>query len=250
MGAQAVSEAEPTLRRPVSAYQFKPSPMSSHGRILEFFEDRARTLRVLDVGTAAGYLGEALGRLGFHDVHGIECDASLAAEAQGFYQSLVVGDVESADLPWPEGSFDAMICADLLEHLRDPAAALGRLCRLLVPGGWMVVSLPNVAHWSVRLSLLCGRFDYGPRGLLDQTHLRFFTRRTARALVRGAGLSLRREAVTPLPFSTWREGSRWRRVWEGLERLDWYLARLRPTLCAYQIVLFSQRDEVQRANSI
>ena len=150
---------------------------------------------------------------------------------------MVHADVESAELPWPPGAFDAIICADVLEHLRDPCGALRRLRSLLAPAGWMIVSVPNVAHWSVRLRLLAGRFDYQPSGVLDEGHLRFFTRGTARQLMSQAGLTVEWEAVTPLPIAHWINGSPWSPLLRAVEYLDWTLARMRPGLFAYQLVL-------------
>ena len=83
-----------------------------------------------------------------------------------------------------------IVAADVLEHLKDPAGTLGRLRPFLALGGYFVISLPNVAHADVRLALLQGRFAYGHLGLLDRTHLRFFTRESVDALLAEAGLSV------------------------------------------------------------
>jgi 2-polyprenyl-3-methyl-5-hydroxy-6-metoxy-1,4-benzoquinol methylase len=205
--------------------------------IAAFMERLPRQTRVLDIGTATGYLGEALRRLGFTRLTGLESDEGAAGSARQFYDAVVQADVESAALPWAPGAFDVIICADVLEHLRDPQAVLRRLKSFLASDGWMIVSVPNVAHWSVRLSLLAGRFDYRPSGILDETHLRFFTRRSIRGLMRQAGMSIGWEAVTPLPIAHWIDGSPWRRPLRVVEYLDWTLARLWPGLFAYQLVV-------------
>jgi 2-polyprenyl-3-methyl-5-hydroxy-6-metoxy-1,4-benzoquinol methylase len=90
---------------------------------------------------------------------------------------------ETERLPWPERSFDVILAADVVEHLRDPARALGLLRRYLQPEGRAIVSVPNVAHLSVRIPLLFGQFRYGESGILDETHLHLFTFRTASELV-------------------------------------------------------------------
>ena len=228
------------LRHAPTPYALKAGILSSHGRILQFLGRGPREWRILDVGTATGYLGSELQQLGFRHVNGIEVSADWAAQAKPFYQTIAVCDVEKAVFPWEEGLFDVVICADVLEHLRDPAASLKKLSRLVSPTGWMLVSLPNIAHWSMRLSLLIGRFQYTPCGLLDQSHLRFFTRATARHLLCETGLSIVREEVIPLPIALWCKDSAWAALWRTIERADWLLARIRPPLCAYQFLFFAR----------
>jgi 2-polyprenyl-3-methyl-5-hydroxy-6-metoxy-1,4-benzoquinol methylase len=96
-------------------------------------------------------------------------------------------------------TFDVVVCADVLEHLEEPAAVLARVRSWISPGGALFVSLPNVANVAVRLALLAGRFEYAEAGILDRTHLRFFTRRSARRLVEEAGFRIRRLRPTPIP---------------------------------------------------
>lgn len=145
--------------------------------------------RVLDVGCSTGYLSRLLSHRG-NVVSGIEVDPAAAAMASPQLAEVVVGDVETMDVAghFPAASFDVIVFADVLEHLRDPIAALRKALPLLTPDGSIVVSLPNIAHGAVRLSLLEGRFEYRPLGLLDDTHLRFFTRSSVDDLLRGAGL--------------------------------------------------------------
>ena len=226
-------------------YAWKASPFSSHGRILAQLLRLPRDRRILDVGAATGYLGSALRQAGFHSVSGIEMNPEWAREAKPFYQSLEVCDLERDPLPWEEGSFDVLICADVLEHLKDPAGVLRRLQGLLAAGGMGLVSLPNVAHWSVRLSLLFGRFSYEPAGILDKSHLRFFTRSTACALLRQAGLRIQSIAPIPLPVDRWQGNPFGRRLTKLFERFDYGMGRLLPGLFAFQI-LFTARAEQSR----
>ncbi len=160
---------------------------NSHSQILDLVGGN-RT--VLDVGCATGYLAQALNLQGC-TVSGIEYDAEAAEEARPHLDHLVVGDVTTMDLAAEFGDrrYDVIVFGDLLEHLADPAPALARLTSLLAPGGSVVVSMPNVAHGSVRLALLQGRWDYQTLGLLDRTHIQFFTRRTLLDLLHGAGLT-------------------------------------------------------------
>lgn len=182
-------------------YSFKPGPFSSHGRILRLAEMWPRGFRILEIGTASGYLGRELRRRGFIEVVGLDADPSFAETATPHYRDYFVIDLEQSSLPDRLKDFDVLICADVLEHLRDPQATLRALTRRVKPGGRIVVSVPNVANWTLRLSLLAGRFTYRDRGLLDRGHLRFFTYRTARELLEGAGCVIERCEPTTIPFT-------------------------------------------------
>ena len=170
----------------------------SHRLILAAIPDGAR---VLDVGCAGGYLARALAQRGISTV-GIEPDPTMAAEAEEHCERVYRATVEEAQtLPELQAErFDVVIYGDVLEHLVDPLGALRWARGLLTDSGLIVVSIPNVAHWSVRWSLATGRFDYTDYGLLDRTHLRFFTRRTAHELVHDAGLEVIHEDFTPAPL--------------------------------------------------
>lgn len=147
------------------------------------------TKRVLDVGCATGYLAEALVERGC-TVSGVESDAASAEEARPHLERLVIGDIETIDLAGAFGDdrFDVIVFGDVLEHLREPLAVLRRARALLADRGSVVASIPNVAHGSVRLALMAGRFDYQVLGLLDSTHLRFFTRSSIEDMFREAGM--------------------------------------------------------------
>ncbi|HET8578720.1 MAG TPA: class I SAM-dependent methyltransferase [Methylomirabilota bacterium] len=178
-------------------YQLKGDPYSSHTLILSRLgEGRGR--RALDVGAADGFLSELLTRQGWR-VTALERDPEQAARAEGRCEEIVVADLDQA-APKLSGTFDAIVYGDVLEHLTEPLAVLLAINRTLSAEGTVIVSVPNVAHLWVRLCLLAGRFDYGDRGILDRTHLRFFTRRTFLALLRDADLTVDELAVTPVPL--------------------------------------------------
>jgi 2-polyprenyl-3-methyl-5-hydroxy-6-metoxy-1,4-benzoquinol methylase len=147
--------------------------------------------RVLELGPATGYMSRAFAAAG-STVVGIEIDPAMAERANEFCERVVVGDLDTLDLAaeFGEDRFDAIVAADVLEHLKDPLETLNRLRPLLKPEGFFVISVPNVAHGSVRLALLSGDFKYGDIGLLDSTHLRFFTRETLEQLLDDAELGL------------------------------------------------------------
>jgi SAM-dependent methyltransferase len=141
--------------------------------------------RVLDLGCATGTTGAALKARQPAHVTGIELDETYAAEARTRLDQVITADVEQAE---PAGTFDALIAADVLEHLKDPWTALRRYAAQLEPHGTAVISLPNVGHWSTYAYLVRGSWPRKPEGIFDATHLRWFTLRDARELLLQAGL--------------------------------------------------------------
>ena len=162
----------------------------AHARpeILALIPQTARA--VLDVGCGAGRLGEALKARQQAEVCGIELNEAAAAAARTRLDRVFVGDVETLDLPFSLACFDAIVCGDILEHLREPDRLLRLAKEWLKPDGTLVASIPNVRHHSVVRSLLEGNWTYEPAGLLDRTHLRFFTRREIEKLFFRAGFAI------------------------------------------------------------
>src|SRR4051794_23499635 len=143
--------------------------------------------RVLDLGCASGATGAALKARQATEVVGIELEPDYAREAARVLDHVIVADAEQP--PGDLGRFDALIAADILEHLPDPWSALRAYADLLEPGGTAVVSLPNVGHWSTYAHLARGTWPRRPEGIFDATHLRWFTLRDARELLTQAGLT-------------------------------------------------------------
>ena len=156
---------------------------------------------VLDVGCATGYLAKTL-RAFQNTVTGVEYDREAAERARAFAERVVVADLDHVDLRQAlDGqTFDVIVFGDVLEHLRDPLPPLRQARSLLAPGGYVVISIPNVAHGDVRMSLLLGRFPYRNLGLLDSTHLRFFTRANLRELLEDAGFAAIEVRTTTAPL--------------------------------------------------
>jgi 2-polyprenyl-3-methyl-5-hydroxy-6-metoxy-1,4-benzoquinol methylase len=144
--------------------------------------------KVLELGAAAGHITRALAEQGCR-VTAIEYDPGAAGDLKEIADEVIVGDLNDPHVFSELSSeFDVVLAGDVLEHLLFPQQVLSRAAQLLVHGGRVVVSVPNVGHVDVRLSLLQGRFDYQTLGLLDDTHIRFFTLKTIKDLVKKSGL--------------------------------------------------------------
>ena len=152
----------------------------------------AEARRVLDVGCGGGALGALLKQRDGVEVWGIEADPEAAERARARLDRVIAADLDAIEaLPPGTGSFDCIICADVLEHLMDPERTLDALLRSLAPGGTLVASIPNIRHQEIVLDLLVhGRWRYQPSGILDATHLRFFTATEIDALVGRLGLTI------------------------------------------------------------
>ncbi len=168
-------------------------------KVLELIKN---SCSVLEIGCHTGYLGEVLRKRG-NKVWGVEINSEAAQRAEPFYEKIIVGDIED-DETWDKlpQKFDVILFLDVLEHLIDPWEILIKSKKFLKPEGFILVTLPNIAFYSIRRALLFGRFDYQDAGILDKTHLRFFTFHSAQELIRDCGYSIKDYYVTlsELPF--------------------------------------------------
>ncbi len=166
--------------------------------------------RVLELGCATGYLSRYLKEERGCRVVGVELDEAAAERARAHCERVVVGDLDQLDLAalLDEGAFDVILAGDVLEHLKSPGRVLASARRLLAPGGRFVATIPNVAHGDLRLALLAGRFTYQRLGLLDETHLRFFTHAGVLALFEEAGYAVHRLGRIRAPLFTTELGVR------------------------------------------
>jgi 2-polyprenyl-3-methyl-5-hydroxy-6-metoxy-1,4-benzoquinol methylase len=212
----------------------------SRYRLAQLTGERAA---ILDVGCAVGYIGEFLRRNPPQRwLAGIELDAGAAERARPHYDQLIVGSIEEQDA-WDrlERKVDAMIFGDVLEHTADPVRVLQMAKSHLTDEGIVIVSMPNVAHFKVRLRLLIGRFEYEEWGIMDRTHLRFFTRQTAQTMLRESGFEvLHSEAIRG--FSPVTGGSVVKRLGRAARtRVRNLLVKLWPTMFAKQFILVGMR---------
>ncbi|RLS54825.1 MAG: glycosyltransferase [Planctomycetota bacterium] len=185
---------------------------------VEYFEfDRPDVLalvplhsrRILDVGCGGGRLGLAIKNRQSAHVTGIELQPLAAQRARLNLDVVEQQNIESDPLAFATGTFDCVICADVLEHMTDPGFVLRKLHHWLTENGSLVVSLPNVRHHSVVSSLLAGNWTYEPAGLLDADHLRFFTRREIEKLLFRIGFEIRELSMVPGEgFEAWQQAGR------------------------------------------
>jgi 2-polyprenyl-3-methyl-5-hydroxy-6-metoxy-1,4-benzoquinol methylase len=218
--------ADPRVR-----YQFKHSPYSSHRQILAAIEPGSR---VLDLGCSQGLLAEHLSAVKAR-VTGVDVQpaSSVSTRMERYHQH----DLE-LPLDLPEGrSFDYVVVADVIEHVRRRTELLRSARRHLTSHGRLIISTGNIAIWFYRLSLLAGRFEYGPRGILDETHVHLFTRATFRREVERGGFRVVRERVTALPFELVFESTGQSRLIRGLSAAYHKLAQVWPEMFAYQFIL-------------
>ncbi|WP_327355684.1 bifunctional glycosyltransferase/class I SAM-dependent methyltransferase [Streptomyces sp. NBC_01304] len=218
----------PWIPKPAE-YAFKEGDGSSHAVILE----QMRKLppgRVLDLGCSGGLFAERLEALG-HKVTGVDY-----IEVPGVREKcsrFVLANLE-AGLPDEIGDeFDYVVAGDVIEHLSRPEQLLAQVAEVLRPDGQVLLSVPNFSHWYSRLRVAAGAFDYDRRGILDETHLRFFTRGSLRRTVKAAGYDLIALTSTGAPFWSVLGGGIVARTLGAASRL---LTRIRPTLFGYQYV--------------
>ncbi len=185
------------------SYELKDDADTSHGRVEAWMALRSPS-RVLDLGCSDGVVGARLVAQG-HQVVGVDL-----VEHKGVRERLT--DFHEADLeagiPDAVGDgFDVVLAADVLEHVRNPEAVLDAIRERLRPGGRLITSIPNFGHWYPRTRVAFGRFDYDARGILDQGHLRFFTKRSFARLVEKAGWTIARTEAIGLPLGVVERGS-------------------------------------------
>lgn len=213
---------------PATRYPFKASPYSSHALLLAELPARGEGRRVLDVGCGYGHLGEILAERGF-DVTGVD----MASVEHSPVIQFVAADLDRG-LPAVEGTFDFILCADVLEHLRDPLHMLRECSRRLARGGVVIASLPNSGHAYFRLQVMLGRFPQQDRGLFDRTHLRFYTWRGWVDLFGQAGFRIETMRTSGVPVGEALPGMP---LASAMEWLSFASARVWKKMFAYQFIV-------------
>ncbi|HTW64999.1 MAG TPA: class I SAM-dependent methyltransferase [Bryobacteraceae bacterium] len=215
-------------------YPWKSSPYSSHSALLRLFPGEGRDRSVLDIGCGNGYLARALAARGFR-VTGIELPGGRRPDFPASVD-LMERDLDQG-LPRFFEQFDYVICADILEHLRQPAHLLQELRSVLRPGAQIIASLPNSGNIYFRWQVAWGFFPQHDHGLFDRTHLHFYTWRGWQELFREAGFQIRSIEPTSVPFERAFQDGRSPVALRAAEWISYRLAWLWKTLFAYQFVV-------------
>lgn len=219
-------------------YQFDPNGESTAAQVCRI---AGRERRVLELGCAAGAMSAVLVSHYGCEVTGVENDAAAAEQARRFCQRVVLANLDQPD--WHEAlagmQFDTILAADVLEHLRDPLTCLRQARKLLAQEGQLVVSVPNIAHSGVLAALLTNDFPYRETGLLDRTHIHFFTALTLGQTLVQAGFSV--ASMQTVDTGPWHP--EFKRYWDVLPATmrDWLAEN--PAGKAFQIIMLAHPEE-------
>jgi 2-polyprenyl-3-methyl-5-hydroxy-6-metoxy-1,4-benzoquinol methylase len=227
-------------------YVDKIDPWSSHAWIRRRLLAEPPGTRVLDIGAASGTLGRMCAGLDLV-LHGIEPELEWAEVARPYYDSLLCTTLDRAPDEFLR-DHQVVVLADVLEHIPDPELALRQLAGLQPVGSIFIISVPNIANLWVRLNLLFGRFDYTDRGILDRTHLRFFTRRSLVQMLRSLRLNLRKVHATPVPLNLLHPFFERTRLGRACHHALALITNLWPTLFGYQFIVEAIRGKDEEAN--
>lgn len=225
-------------------YEWRPTPDSSHFHLTELVTEE-RPQRLLDLGCGQGDLARLAARHG-HDVTAIDPHPPAVGEADGVH--YIAADLDGG-LPKElrdDEPFSMVIAANVLEHVRRPENLLTELADVTTPDVQLVACIPNFAHWYPRMRVASGHFDYDRRGILDSTHVRFFTRRSLQRMAARAGWRCERVVPVGLPFEVVERGGRpglADRLRGSIGRVDRWLCRTWPNMFAFQFVAVFSRWE-------
>ena len=214
-------------------YKEKLFPGSSHYWAISQCEPLDRSTAVLDIGSGSGVMGAKLRDLGFGSIRAVEVDAETRAQTASLYSDIVPRLSCFADR-----KFGLVLLLDVIEHMTRPEQFMAELLPLLTPEATILLSVPNVAHWSVRLPLLLGSFRYTECGILDKTHVRFFTRSSLRLFLKGLGpLSIVHESVSVPPVELVLPELIWNNpLFRAISTPYYHAAQALPGFLGYQLL--------------
>ena len=182
--------------------------------------------RVLEIGCADGFMGEYLLKKKQCQVLGVEIDKEAGQKARQRGLQVVTGDIEENSVISKiktKNKFEVILASSVIEHLKDPQKALWQWRNFLKDDGYLIITTPNVAHWSSRLKIFLGKFPCEEYGIFDKNHLHFFTIETFKKLIEDCGFWVEHLGIDPTSG--------------GLPKFSRFLSKFFPGLSAYQIVI-------------
>jgi 2-polyprenyl-3-methyl-5-hydroxy-6-metoxy-1,4-benzoquinol methylase len=227
----------------VNSYTFKQDRYSSHSKIISYIKalNNKNKLKILDVGCSRGFMGKSMQDKNY-EFYGIEYNKKDAKEAKKYCKEIKIMDLDWKKPEYPKNSFDIIIMADIIEHLKDSLGTVRYFSKFLKKDGIMILSTANVANIYIRLKLLFGNFDYENRGIMDKTHLRFFTLKTFRQLAKNTNLKIIKEDFTPIPLPTvsgvFEEG----RFLNIIHKISHIKTKILPRLLSFQLILYCKKN--------
>ncbi len=216
-------------------YSLKKDPYSSHYRISDIVKKQVVSGKILDIGCGPGFLGTMINNKNYL-IYGIDKNKDVLNLASKNYFKLFCLDIESDNFIL-QTKFKIILFGDILEHLDNPQKVLHAYSHLyLEKDGKVIISLPNIAHWSIRLNLAVGKFNYGKRGIVDSTHLRFFTYKTMKKLIYDSGLLIDNYYYTPVPLPLLISSTNIDKPLFFIHKLNYFITGLWKKLFAYQFI--------------
>lgn len=225
-----------------NVYTFKDFEGSSHRILLKLIRRFPRRPRLLDLGAAGGELGAEL-RDHFDKRIGFEYEVERIGQLRGRFDSVVISNLET--VPKLPSNIDVIVLADVLEHLRNQKQVLQRVREALAPEGLLFISVPNIANVTIRLGLLFGVFRYRERGILDETHIRFYTRETIREELEGAGFEVLETHGSSVPIRLILENKVPEFILRMGERTLTVLTEIWKAFFAYQIIMIARASRAR-----
>lgn len=227
----------------MTIYKLKTDPFSSHSKIISILKKEKKSLNILDVGCADGFLDKILIKYG-HKVYGIEKNKEDILSAKKWCQEVMICNLDNINelkFNFKKDFFDIIIFSSVLEHLKSPSDVITKLLLFLKDKGKIIIAISNIANIYIRFNLLFGRFNYSKKGLLDETHIKFFTLKTAKKLIESANLKINKLDVTPVPlpliFSSTSKG----KLFNFVHQINYFLAKLFKTLFGYIFIIEAKK---------
>lgn len=195
--------------------------------------------KILDIGCATGNMGKYLIEQKNATVFGLDISSKAIEQASKVLNKAVCINVEKKDIPFKE-LFDVILFGDVLEHLYDPAGILNKVKRNLKKNGLVICSIPNIANVEIRLRLLLGNFDYADFGILDRSHIRFFTLKTIKQIFQKTGYKIKKIDYFPFSFILFKE--KYAKKYPFMRKIKYMLASIYPPLFASTFIIVAKRE--------